>query len=135
MRDRTLDQLLQDCALQLRSSFSYTSSPSTLAYVTYQDLRSISDFQEQTVIAVKAPPETQLEVPDFSEVRSTNGPIEVYLCPEEITEESPTKDHGVPSAAPSPRDPARHPSPPNSPQPVSVGLLESVGWVGECWIF
>uniref|UniRef100_A0A8B9Z4V4 E2F transcription factor 2 n=1 Tax=Buteo japonicus TaxID=224669 RepID=A0A8B9Z4V4_9AVES len=98
--ERTLDQLLQDCALQLRPSFSYTSSPSTLAYVTYQDLRAISNFQEQTVIAVKAPPETQLEVPDFSEVRSTNGPIEVYLCPEEITEESPTKDHGVPSATP-----------------------------------
>ncbi|NXL38899.1 E2F2 factor, partial [Glaucidium brasilianum] len=137
--ERTLDQLLQDCALQLRqladdeanqrypywgiSSFSYTSSPSTLAYVTYQDLRAISDFQEQTVIAVKAPPETQLEVPDFSEdnlqlhLKSTNGPIEVYLCPEEITEESPTKDHGVPSAAPSPRDHARPPSPPNSPQP------------------
>lgn len=51
-------------------SFSYTSSPSTLAYVTYQDLRAISSFQEQTVIAVKAPPETQLEVPDFSEVRA-----------------------------------------------------------------
>uniref|UniRef100_A0A8D0KRU9 E2F transcription factor 2 n=1 Tax=Strix occidentalis caurina TaxID=311401 RepID=A0A8D0KRU9_STROC len=99
--ERTLDQLLQDCAL---SSFSYTLSPSTLAYVTYQDLRAISDFQEQTVIAVKAPPETQLEVPDFSEdnlqlhLKSTNGPIEVYLCPEEIAEESPTKDHGVPSA-------------------------------------
>ncbi|KFO79422.1 Transcription factor E2F2, partial [Cuculus canorus] len=120
--ERTLDQLLQDCALQLRQlvdneanqrypcwrrqggrtgcpacnpSFSYTSSLSTLAYVTYQDLRAISNFQEQTVIAVKAPPETQLEVPDFSEdnlqlhLKSTNGPIEVYLCPEEVVEESP----------------------------------------------
>ncbi|KFP73069.1 Transcription factor E2F2, partial [Acanthisitta chloris] len=116
--ERTLDQLLQDCALQLRQladdeanqrypcwgrwkggqifpSFSYTSSLSTLAYVTYQDLRANSNFQEQTVIAVKAPPETQLEVPDFSEdnfqlhLKSTSGPIEVYLCPEEITEESP----------------------------------------------
>uniref|UniRef100_A0A8D2NQ39 E2F transcription factor 2 n=1 Tax=Zosterops lateralis melanops TaxID=1220523 RepID=A0A8D2NQ39_ZOSLA len=85
--------------------FSFTSSLSTLAYVTYQDLRAISSFQEQTVIAVKAPPETQLEVPDFSQenfqlhLKSTNGPIEVYLCPEEITEESPTKEHPVPSAA------------------------------------
>ena len=48
--------------------FSYTLSPSTLAYVTYQDLHTISNFKEQTVIAMKAPPETQLEVPDFSEV-------------------------------------------------------------------
>lgn len=55
-------------------SFSYTSSPSTLAYVTYQDLCAISNFQEQTVIAVKAPPETQLEVPDFSEVCAGSGP-------------------------------------------------------------
>uniref|UniRef100_A0A8B9NN84 E2F transcription factor 2 n=1 Tax=Accipiter nisus TaxID=211598 RepID=A0A8B9NN84_9AVES len=113
--ERTLDQLLQDCALP---SFSYTLSPSTLAYVTYQDLRAISNFQEQTVIAVKAPPETQLEVPDFSEVRSTNGPIEVYLCPEEIVEESPTKDHGVPSATASPRDRTIPPSLLNSPGPA-----------------
>ncbi|NXJ99708.1 E2F2 factor, partial [Corythaixoides concolor] len=149
--ERTLDQLLQDCALQLRqlandeanqrypcwgtwggrtghpprgSSFSYTSSPSTLAYVTYQDLRTTSNFQEQTVIAVKAPPETQLEVPDFSEdnrqlhLKSTSGPIEVYLCPEEMVEESPTKDHGVSPAATSPRDHTASPSPPNSPVPA-----------------
>ncbi|NXA97853.1 E2F2 factor, partial [Melanocharis versteri] len=122
--ERVLDQLMQDCALQIRQladnetnqrypSFSYTSSLSTLAYVTYQDLRAISSFQEQTVIAVKAPPETQLEVPDFSQenfqlhLKSINGPIEVYLCPEEITEESSTKDHPV-HAASSPQD---HPIP------------------------
>ncbi|NXW07141.1 E2F2 factor, partial [Fregetta grallaria] len=144
--ERTLDQFLQDCALQLRQladdeanqrypcwgrwggrtspSFSYTLSLSTLAYVTYQDLRAISNFQEQTVIAVKAPPETQLEVPDFSEdnfqlhLKSTNGPIEVYLCPEEIAEESPTKDHGIPSATTSLRDHAVPSSLPNSPGPA-----------------
>ncbi|NXY53404.1 E2F2 factor, partial [Callaeas wilsoni] len=148
--ERMLDQLMQDCALQIRQladnetnrrremrgragpSFSYTSSLSTLAYVTYQDLRAISSFQEQTVIAVKAPPETQLEVPDFSQenfqlhLKSTNGPIEVYLCPEEITEESPTKDHPVLSAATSPQDHSVPLSPPNSspsatqpPHPIS----------------
>ncbi|NWT59060.1 E2F2 factor, partial [Erythrocercus mccallii] len=76
--ERILDQLMQDCALEIQQLadnetnqrypfFSYTSSLSTLAYVTYQDLRAISSFQEQTVIAVKAPPETQLEVPDCSQ--------------------------------------------------------------------
>ncbi|PKU26920.1 transcription factor e2f2 [Limosa lapponica baueri] len=55
--ERTLDQVLQDCDLQLRQL----------------DLRAISNFQEQTVIAVKAPPETQMEVPDFSEVRGGLG--------------------------------------------------------------
>ncbi|NXM05446.1 E2F2 factor, partial [Tyrannus savana] len=167
--ERTLEQLVQDCALQLRQLvedeanqrypcwgtreggqglgepsepllhpfFSYTSSLPTLAYVTYQDLRAISSFQEQTVIAVKAPPETQLEVPDFSEdtfqlhLKSTNGPIEVYLCPEEITEESPTKDHPSPNAAASPRD---HPiplSPPNSSRPApQLPHATPQGWGG-----
>lgn len=40
----------------------------TLAYVTYQDIRAISNFNEQTVIVVRAPPETRLEVPDICEV-------------------------------------------------------------------
>ncbi|NWV67232.1 E2F2 factor, partial [Malurus elegans] len=151
--ERMLDQLMQDCARQIRQladnennqrypcwgrweggqglgnpseplfihpSFSYISALSTLAYVTYQDLRAISIFQEQTVIAVKAPPETQLEVPDFSQenfqlhLKSTSGPIEVYLCPEEITEENPTNDHPVPSAAITPQDHPLPLSPPNS---------------------
>ncbi|XP_029895489.1 LOW QUALITY PROTEIN: transcription factor E2F2 [Aquila chrysaetos chrysaetos] len=121
--ERTLDQLLQDCALQLQQ-LADDEANQRLAYVTYQDLCAVSNFQEQTVIAVKAPPETQLEVPDFSEdnlqlhLKSTNGPIEVYLCPEEIAEESPTKDHGVPSATASPRDHAIPPSLLNSPGPA-----------------
>lgn len=41
----------------------------TLAYVTYQDIRKISGLKDQTVIVVKAPPETRLEVPDPVEVR------------------------------------------------------------------
>uniref|UniRef100_A0A8C2TZU0 E2F transcription factor 2 n=1 Tax=Coturnix japonica TaxID=93934 RepID=A0A8C2TZU0_COTJA len=94
----------------------------TLAYVTYQDLRAISSFQEQTVIAVKAPPETRLEVPDLNEdnlqlhLKSTDGPIEVYLCPEEIPEDSPTKDHDVPSSTVL-RDNSTHPSVQNGPEP------------------
>ncbi|KAJ7424611.1 Transcription factor E2F2 [Willisornis vidua] len=115
--------------IQWIPSFSYTLS--TLAYVTYQDLRAISSFQEQTVIAVKAPPETQLEVPDFSEdnfqlhLKSTHGPIEVYLCPEEITEESPTKDHPVPCATTSPQD---HTIPISLPNSSGSALQPPQGW-------
>ncbi|NWU91668.1 E2F2 factor, partial [Upupa epops] len=110
--EKTLDQLLQDSALQLyqladdeanqRYPFFLYLSLSTLAYVTYQDLRAISSFQEQTVIAVKVPPETQLEVPELREdtfqlhLRSTSSPIEVYLCPEEIAEDSPSKENAIP---------------------------------------
>ncbi|XP_012887900.1 PREDICTED: transcription factor E2F2 [Dipodomys ordii] len=71
----------------------------TLAYVTYQDIRAVGTFKEQTVIAVKAPPQTRLEVPDRAEeslqiyLKSTQGPIEVYLCPEEVQEpDSPAKE-------------------------------------------
>ncbi|XP_054079656.1 LOW QUALITY PROTEIN: transcription factor E2F2-like [Rissa tridactyla] len=137
--ERTLDQVLQDCALQFHQ-LTDDEANQRLAYVTYQDLCAISSFQEQTVIAVKAPPETQLEVPDFSEdnlqlhLKSTNGPIEVYLCPEEITEESPTKDHDVPPAATSPRDHAIPPSLPHSPgtapQPPHTAL-QSWGGTGS----
>ncbi|NWT17598.1 E2F2 factor, partial [Vireo altiloquus] len=163
--ERMLDQLVQDCAVQIRQmadnetnqrypcqgspSFSYTSFLSTLAYVTYQDLRAISSFQEQTVIAVKAPPETQLEawrppletspgdLPDFSQenfqlhLKSTNGPIEVYLCPEEITDESPTKDYPVPSAAASPQDrPVPFSPPNNSPSATRPPHAISQSWGG-----
>lgn len=41
----------------------------TLGYVTYQDIRSIGSLRDQTVIAVKAPAETKLEVPDTAGVR------------------------------------------------------------------
>lgn len=47
----------------------WSLTPPTLAYVTCQDLRSIADPAEQMVIVIKAPPETQLQAVDSSEVR------------------------------------------------------------------
>lgn len=32
-------------------------------YVSYQDIRSIESFRQKTVLVVKAPPETELQVP------------------------------------------------------------------------
>uniref|UniRef100_A0A8C7EAM9 E2F transcription factor 2 n=1 Tax=Nothoprocta perdicaria TaxID=30464 RepID=A0A8C7EAM9_NOTPE len=130
--ERTLDRLLQDCTLQLKGlpcslAFSYTLCVRTLAYVTYQDLRAMGSFKEQTVMAVKAPPETRLEVPDFQELqlhlRSSQGPIEVYLCPEEAPEE-PGTEEPVPAAH---RDGLSAPVLPCSPEPprVEAGLLGS----------
>ncbi|XP_006862374.1 PREDICTED: transcription factor E2F2 [Chrysochloris asiatica] len=96
--EQALDQLIQSCSV----SFKHLTEDKTnkrLAYVTYQDLRAVGNFKEQTVIAVKAPPQTRLEVPDRSEenlqiyLKSTQGPIEVYLCPEEVQEpDSPAKE-------------------------------------------
>ncbi|KAH9495478.1 Transcription factor e2f2 [Bulinus truncatus] len=59
------------------------------AYVTYQDIRSLGSLREQTVIAIKAPPETRLEVPDPENniqiwLKSTRGAIDVFLCPDDL---------------------------------------------------
>ncbi|XP_037676735.1 transcription factor E2F6-like [Choloepus didactylus] len=79
-----LDELIEDCAQQL---FELTDDKENerLAYVSYQDIHSIQAFHEQIVIAVKAPPETKLDVPPPREdsvtvhIRSTKGPIDIYL--------------------------------------------------------
>ncbi|KGL84260.1 Transcription factor E2F6, partial [Tinamus guttatus] len=93
--EEALDELIKDCAHQLfeltddkenaKYPFnSYITLSST--YVTYQDIHSIQAFQEQIVIAIKAPEETKLEVPAPKEdsievhIKSTKGPIDVYLC-------------------------------------------------------
>ncbi|KAK2496361.1 hypothetical protein MC885_001762 [Smutsia gigantea] len=107
--------------------FTSLDSPApTLAYVTYQDIQAIGNFKEQTVIAVKAPPQTRLEVPDRNEenlqiyLKSTQGPIEVYLCPEEV------QDPDSPAKEPLPSTSALGPSP-DSTQPsssASLGITE-----------
>lgn len=43
----------------------------TFAYLTYEDVRRVPNLKEQTVIVIKAPPGTKLEVPH---------PVEVGLC-------------------------------------------------------
>lgn len=96
--EQALDQLIQTCSLDFKH-LTEDKANKRLAYVTYQDIRAVDSFKEQTVIAVKAPPQTRLEVPDRSEetlqiyLKSTQGPIEVYLCPEEVQEpDSPAKE-------------------------------------------
>lgn len=62
-----------------------------LAFITHEDVRSLPNFEGETLIAIKAPPGTTLEVPDPDEgmsegrrryeifLKSTTGPIDVYL--------------------------------------------------------
>ncbi|KFQ97263.1 Transcription factor E2F6, partial [Nipponia nippon] len=100
--EEALDELIKDCAHQLfeltddkeNAKYPFNSCIAlTRAYVTYQDIRSIQAFQEQIVIAIKAPEETKLEIPIPKEdcievhVKSTKGPIDVYLC--EVEQEKP----------------------------------------------
>lgn len=62
---------------------------SRFGYVSYNDLRSIPKMRHKTVMAIKAPPNTQLSVPTGEEtgqldrysirMKSTDGPIEVCM--------------------------------------------------------
>nr|CAI5833265.1 unnamed protein product [Callosobruchus analis] len=83
-------------------------------YVTYQDLRSISKFRHSTVMAIKAPPNTQLSVPTEAEgdktdnytiqMKSEDGEIEVFLCPEATSPSLTTRHRATPVPVP-PMDP------------------------------
>ncbi|XP_037652701.1 transcription factor E2F2 isoform X2 [Sebastes umbrosus] len=100
--ERSLDELIHSSTAQLKQLTEYEDNK-RLGYVTYQDIRSIGTLRDQTVIAVKAPADTKLEVPDTAGgslqiyLKSKNGPIEVYLCPEEGLEDaSPVKSAVTP---------------------------------------
>uniref|UniRef100_A0A8B9RI99 E2F transcription factor 3 n=1 Tax=Astyanax mexicanus TaxID=7994 RepID=A0A8B9RI99_ASTMX len=82
--ERRLDELIQACSNNVQQMTEETHNQK-YAYVTYQDIRRIKSLQDQTVIAVKAPSETKLEVPDPKEslqvhLSSSKGPIDVFLC-------------------------------------------------------
>ncbi len=68
-KENRLDDMIRQCTNQLRV-MTEDAENSRLAYVNYHDIRSIKSFEEQTVIAIKAPPETRLEVPDPNQVRN-----------------------------------------------------------------
>ncbi|XP_035944939.1 transcription factor E2F2 isoform X4 [Halichoerus grypus] len=129
--EQALDQLIQSCSLNFKH-LTEDKANKRLAYVTYQDIRAVGNFKEQTVIAVKAPPQTRLEVPDRSEenlqiyLKSTQGPIEVYLCPEEVQEpDSPAKEPLPPTSTLGPS--------PDSTQPGSStdpGMIEPMASQG-----
>ena len=83
-KENQLDDLIKNAELHLKLLNEDKSS----AYVSYQDLRSINRFTNQSVMVIKAPPEAKLQVPHPSEgmqihMKSDRGEIEVFLCPEE----------------------------------------------------
>uniref|UniRef100_A0A673MFC9 Transcription factor E2F2-like n=1 Tax=Sinocyclocheilus rhinocerous TaxID=307959 RepID=A0A673MFC9_9TELE len=147
-QEKALDDLIQSSSTRLRELTENKDNQRypfilTLGYVTYQDIRTISSLKDQTVIAVKAPSETKLEVPEASEgllqiyLKSKNGPIEVYLCPEECLEDAspvknatPRKDYPqTPSATTPSVFPPAKPQPveglPSKPQPSMTGTSGS----------
>uniref|UniRef100_A0A1A7XK27 E2F transcription factor 6 n=1 Tax=Iconisemion striatum TaxID=60296 RepID=A0A1A7XK27_9TELE len=83
--ENQLDGLLKSCSQQL---FDLTDDleNAALAYVAFEDVACLEDFQEQTLIAIRAPSETKLNIPppDKKETRmhlmSNDGEIRVLTC-------------------------------------------------------
>jgi len=89
-QEKSVDQQIEDLQKEIRS---YTSGEkeSNLAFVTFDDIRSIPEFRGHTIIAIKAPTGTELTVPDNPEesadgrkrhqifLKSSGGPIEYVL--------------------------------------------------------
>ncbi|KAM9434455.1 transcription factor E2F3 isoform 1-T2 [Clarias gariepinus] len=94
--ERRLDELIQACTSNVQQMTEEMHNQK-YAYVTYQDIRRIKSLQDQTVIAVKAPSETKLEVPDPKEslqvhLSSSKGPIDVFLCTDTTESSSPLRN-------------------------------------------
>lgn len=68
------------------NQFTENDENKQYAFLTYLDVKQIDEFSNQTVIAIKAPSETKLELADPREklqmfLKSDRGEIEVYICP------------------------------------------------------
>ncbi|XP_029579022.1 transcription factor E2F1 [Salmo trutta] len=114
--EEKLDELITKCNLQLRLLTEDTQNKK-LGYVMCQDLRKSFDSPDQLVMVIRAPPETQMQVSEPSEgyqvsLKSTQGPIDVFLCPEDssgvcspVTGISPSKatDQTMPQHAEQPQ--------------------------------
>ncbi|XP_059384452.1 transcription factor E2F1-like [Carassius carassius] len=100
--EEKLDELINKCSLQLRLLTEDTHNKK-LGYVRCQDLRNTVKPPDQIIMVIRAPPETQMQVSEPSEgyqisLKSSNGPIDVFLCPEDssgvcspVTDCSPAK--------------------------------------------
>ncbi|XP_057981917.1 transcription factor E2FA [Malania oleifera] len=90
MEESGLDAQIREMQEKLRS-LSEDENNQKWLFVTEEDIKGLPCFQNETLIAIKAPHGTTLEVPDPDEavdypqrryrivLRSTMGPIDVYL--------------------------------------------------------
>ncbi|CAH8271845.1 unnamed protein product [Arabidopsis lyrata] len=125
-----LDDQIRESQERL-TSLSEDENNKRLLFVTENDIKNLPCFQNKTLIAVKAPHGTTLEVPDPDEaggyqrryriiLRSTMGPIDVYLVSqfEESFEDIPHTDE--PSNVPD--EPSNLPSTSGLPENHDVAM-------------
>lgn len=82
-----LDELIHSCTQQVQKLCEDHHSQ-RYAYLTYEDMHNIPSLRDQTVIVIKAPAETKLEVPHPEEslqihISSIQGPVDVFICSDE----------------------------------------------------
>lgn len=79
--DKMLDEKIKTIEQEIHSELLSDDA----LFVTYHDIKRF--FNDQTVIAVKAPPDTRLEVNEKLQIwmKSHHGEIEVYLCPNDYS--------------------------------------------------
>lgn len=93
-RESQLDQLIDYAKKELCKLTS-----NKYGYITYQDLHSIAKYKNKTVMAIKAPPNAKISVPEDQDenykisMKSDCGEIEVFLCPDNVT---PPKPKNIP---------------------------------------
>uniref|UniRef100_A0A672J4S3 E2F transcription factor 1 n=1 Tax=Salarias fasciatus TaxID=181472 RepID=A0A672J4S3_SALFA len=109
--EEQLDELISKCNLQLQllTEDSHNKKYPSKHNRSSTDLRQSFDSPDQLVMVIRAPPETQMQVSEPSEgyqvsLKSTQGPIDVFLCPEDssgvcspVTGASPSKPSADPS--------------------------------------
>lgn len=90
LEEQGLDDQIREMQERLRNLSEKENNQKCL-FVTEEDIKGLPCFQNQTLIAIKAPHGTTLEVPDPEEavdypqrryriiLRSTMGPIDIYL--------------------------------------------------------
>ncbi|GAB2214842.1 hypothetical protein Drorol1_Dr00019206 [Drosera rotundifolia] len=90
LEERRFDEQIREMQVRL-GELSQDAHNQQWLFLTEEDIKGLSCFQNETLIAIKAPHGTTLEVPDPDEgaddlqrrysmvLRSTMGPIDVYL--------------------------------------------------------
>ncbi|KAG9335235.1 hypothetical protein JZ751_005481 [Albula glossodonta] len=90
--------IVKRCCTWRKQSKPMVGEEATLGYVLCQDLRDTVDPPDQLVMVVRAPSDTKMEVSEQSEgyqisLKSSCGPIDVFLCPEDVSADcSPVKN-------------------------------------------
>ncbi|CAA0824324.1 Transcription factor E2FB [Striga hermonthica] len=126
LEEHKLDERIREMQDKLRG-LSEDENNQRWLFVTEEDIKTLPCFQNETLIAIKAPHGTTLEVPDPDEavdysqrrykivLRSTMGPIDVYLVSQ--FEENFEEAHGVEAQA---NDPEASGANEDAPAPLPI---------------